>query len=110
MGITETTDTGLRRLVHEHPKTFAMFTAANCAICDLLLPVVALFATNQAYTDIAFLRLNADQNPVAKQLMREQAAPFFASYCQGRLVHCDNLSTEKQVRAMLHALQLAPLA
>ncbi len=104
MGITETDDTGLRQLVHEHPKAFAMFTAAQCAIGEQLRPIFELFATNQAYAGIAFLRLNADQNPVAKQVMAQQSAPFFVTYNQGRLLHCDALYTEQQVRAMLHAL------
>jgi len=104
VGITETDDAGLRQLVHEYPKAFVMFTAAYCAICEQLRPIFELFATNRAYAGIAFLRLNADQNPVAKQLMDKQAAPFFVIYDQGRLVHCDTLYTEQQLRAMLHAL------
>jgi thioredoxin 1 len=108
MGMTETTDAGLRQLVHQHAKAFVTFTAANCALCDQLLPVLHLFATNPAYAAIAFLLLDADQNPVAKQLMQQNAAPFFVSYVAGRLVHCDNLYTEQQVRATLNALQARP--
>lgn len=104
MGILETDDTGLRQLVHAHPKAMAMFTADNCATCEQLRPLFALFATNRAYAGIAFLYLNADQNPVAQQLMQQQAAPFFVSYCQGRLIHCDTLYTEQQLRAQLNAL------
>ena len=104
MGILETDDAGLRQLVHEHPKAIAMFTANHCATCAQLRPIFALFATNKAYAGITFLHLNADQNPVAKQSLQQQNAPFFVSYDQGRLLHCDTLHTEQQVRAMLHAL------
>ena len=104
MGIIETNDAGLRQLAHAHSKALAMFTALNCAICEQLRPIYELFATNKAYAGIAFLRLDAGQNPVAKQLMDQQAAPFFVSYCQGRLVHCDTLYTEQQLRAQLNAL------
>lgn len=104
MGSIETDDAGLRQLVHEHPKAVAMFTAAHCATCEHLRPLFEVFATNRAYTGIAFLLLNADQNPVAQQLMQQQVAPFFVTYCQGRLVHCDTLYTEQQVRALLNAL------
>lgn len=81
-----------------------MFTADNCATCEQLRPLYEMFATNHAYAGVAFLRLNANQNPVAKQLMQQQAAPFFVSYCQGRLLSCDTLYTEQQVRALLNAL------
>lgn len=104
MGITETDDAGLRHLVHEYPKAFVIFTAASCASCEQLGAIVELFATNRAYTNSVFLRLNADQNPVAKQSMAQQAAPFFVTYDQGHVGHCATLSTEQQVRALLHAL------
>ena len=105
MGIIDTNDAGLRRLVHHHAKVLVKFTAIQCAICEQLQPIFELFGTNQAYADIAFLRLTADQNPVAQQLMNQHAAPFFVSYCQGRLVHCATLYTEQQLRAQLDFLQ-----
>lgn len=104
MGILETDDAGLRQLVHEHPKAIAMFMAAHCATCTQLRPIFELFATNKAYTGIAFLCLEANQSPVAKQALQQQHAPFFVAYDHGRLVHCDTLHTEQQLRAMLHAL------
>ncbi|MBC6992135.1 thioredoxin family protein [Hymenobacter sp. BT491] len=81
-----------------------MFTADHCATSEQLRPVFELFATYKAYAGIAFLRLDADQTPVAKQAL-QQNAPFFVSYDQGRLVHCDTLHTEQQLRALLHTLR-----
>ena len=104
MGLTTVTDDRLRHLVHAHPRTLAMFTASGCAHCDHLRPVVEILATNAAYANIAFVELEADQNPVAKHLLAQNGGPFFITYCHGRLVHCDTLYTESQVRALLHAL------
>jgi len=104
MGITETTDAELRRLVRSHRKALAMFTAVPCATCELLQPIFEAFASNQAYADIVFLRVNADENPEAKHFMNRQAAPFFVTYCHGRVVHGEALSTEQQLRAMANAL------
>lgn len=105
MGILITDDVGLRQFIYEHSKVLAMFTANHCATCAQLRPIFELFATNKAYAGIAFLCLEAAQNPVAKQAQQQQQhAPFFVSYNQGRLVHCDTLHTEHQLRAMLHAL------
>jgi thioredoxin 1 len=104
MGTLETDDAGLRQLVHEHPKAIAMFTADHCATCEHLRPIFELFATNKAYADILFLRLDANQSPVAKRSMQQQHAPLFVTYDQGRLLHCDTLHTEQQLRALLHGL------
>ncbi|GAB2845960.1 hypothetical protein GCM10027044_01240 [Hymenobacter ruber] len=108
MGILETDDAGLRQLIHEHPKAIAMFTADHCATCAQLRPIFELFATNKAYAGLAFLHLSAEQNPVANQSLRQQNAPFFVSYTQGKLLHCDTLHTEQQLRAMLHTLHQHP--
>jgi thioredoxin 1 len=37
--------------------------------------------------------------------MQKRAAPFFVSYCQGRLLECDVLVTEAEVLAHLAHLR-----
>ncbi|MGI4886230.1 MAG: thioredoxin family protein [Janthinobacterium lividum] len=103
--IHEANDEQLRRLVHEHLKVFAKFTSENCAACDTLSPPFTKFADDEAYESILFLKLNSDENPVAKKLMQDRVAPFFVSYCQGRLLECDALTEEADVRAQLDRLR-----
>ena len=104
MKIKDTNDAGLRTLIHDFPKVLAKFTSTNCATCALLAPPFEKFSLNPAYESVAFLRLNADQNPVAKKIMEERVAPFFVAYCRGRLIECDMLTTEADVRALLDRL------
>lgn len=103
--IQEVNDEGLRRLIHDHLKVFVKFTSEDCAICNALALPFAKFADGAAYQPILFLKLNADQNPVAKKLMDQHVAPFFVSYCQGRLLECDVLTKEADVRAQLDRLR-----
>ena len=103
--VRDTDDEGLRHLTHEHLKVFAKFTSEGCDICELLAPPFAKFADDEEYQPILFLRLNSDQNPVAKKLMQERVAPFFVSYCQGQLLECDSLTKEEEVRQMLDRLR-----
>lgn len=108
--VHDTNDEGLRRLTYEHLKVFAKFTSEGCATCELLAPPFTKFADDPEYQPILFLRLNSDENPVAKKLMQERVAPFFVSYCQGQLLECDSLTTEEQVKQMLDRLRaFAPL-
>ena len=97
-------DVGLRHLVHEHAKVFAKFTAEDCAICKMLGPGFAKFADHHGYQDIQFVRLSSEENPVARQLMLERAAPFFVSYYQGRIIECETRETDDDVRAQLDRL------
>ncbi|SMC00354.1 hypothetical protein SAMN00120144_1968 [Hymenobacter roseosalivarius DSM 11622] len=103
--VLDTNDEGLRRLVHQHLKVFAKFTAPDCVICERLAPSFAEFASQEQFDAIRFLRLNADENPVARKLMNEKDAPFFVSYCQGHLLECDMLFTEEEVQTMLTRLR-----
>jgi thiol-disulfide isomerase/thioredoxin len=103
--VVDTDDEHLRRLTHEHLKVFAKFTSENCAICQALAPPFAKFADDPGNEGILFVRLNSDENPVAKKLMQQKVAPFFVSYCQGRMLECDNLTTEEAVQAQLARLR-----
>ncbi len=107
--IIDTDDAGLRRFTQDRLKVFAKFTADDCAVCKMLGPTFAKFAAEDEYEGILFVRLSSDENPVARQLMNERAAPFFVSYCQGRMLECDTCATDADVRALLDRLRkLAP--
>ncbi|GAB3634539.1 hypothetical protein GCM10027422_01290 [Hymenobacter arcticus] len=103
--VVDTDDDHLRRLTHEHLKVFAKFTSENCDICSSLAPPFAKFVDEPENVGILFVRLDTDQNPVAKKMMEQKIAPFFVSYCQGRLIECDALTEEAQVEAQLARLR-----
>lgn len=103
--VYETNDEGLRRYTHEHMKVFAKFTSDNCEICQSLAPPFEKFANDQPYETILFLRLASEESPVAKKLMQQKVAPFFVSYCQGRILECDTLTAEQEVHDMLERLR-----
>ena len=63
------------------------------------------YADDLRYEAIVFLRLNADENPVARKMMPDKEALFFATCCQGRLLECDALTSETEVIAQLDRLQ-----
>ena len=102
--VVDTDDAGLRTYTHERMKVFAKFTADNCPVCKLLGPSFGQLADVGARQSILFLRLNSNENPVARQLMNERAAPFFVSYCQGRITECDTCETEAEMAAQFERL------
>ena len=103
--VRDVNDEELRQLTHEHLKVFAKFTSPGCAICELLAPPFAKYAGEEEFGQILFVRLDSDENPVARKIMQEKVAPFFVSYCQGRLLECDMLTTEAEVLDMLRRLR-----
>lgn len=103
--IIDTNDEGLRRLIRERLKVFAKFTSTGCVTCELLAPSFAGHAQAEEATGILFLRLDSEQNAVARKIMNDKAAPFFVSYCQGRILECDSLTQEAEVTDMLQRLR-----
>jgi thioredoxin 1 len=103
--VVDIDDDQLRRLTHEHLKVFAKFTSPNCSTCEALAPPFAKFVTVPENAGILFVRLNTDENPVARKMMNQRAAPFFVSYCQGRLLECDALTEETEVEGQLARLR-----
>ena len=108
--VHNTNDEGLRRFTHDHLKVLAEFTADDCDICKDLEPAFAKLAAEERYRAVLFVRLDAAENPVARHLMAEQSAPFFVSYCQGRLLECNTHMTKAEVQAQLdRLLALVPI-
>lgn len=105
MKIIDTNDEGLRTLIHDYPRVIAKFTSENCAICDLLAPPFEEFSLDERFRNTVFLRLDADENPVARKMMDTHVAPFFVSYCRGTLMECDTLRAKPEVLEMLQNLQ-----
>lgn len=105
MRILDTHDEVLRRLTHERQKVFAKFTSDNCPTCEQLTKPFIRLSDDPAFENILFVRLNSEENPVAKQMMQEKVAPFFVSYCQGQLLECDTLFTEEEVKNMILRLR-----
>ncbi|WP_426492314.1 thioredoxin family protein [Hymenobacter sp. 102] len=105
MKVLDTNDEGLRTLIHDYPRVIAKFTSENCAVCSLLAPPFEKMSTDERFRNTAFLRLDADENPVARKMMDTKVAPFFVSYCRGVLMECDTLRAEEEVLEMLQNLQ-----
>lgn len=103
--VVDANDEQLRHLIHEHMKVFAKFTSENCDVCQALAPPFSKFVDAPENVGILFVRLNSDENPVAKKMMQEKIAPFFVSYCQGRILECDALTEEAQVEGQLKRLR-----
>lgn len=108
MKVIDTNDAGLRTLIHDYPRVLAKFTSENCEVCDLLAPPFERLSMEDRFQKTVFLRLDVDENPVARKMMDANVAPFFVAYCRGRLMECDTLRSEDEVLEMLGKLQTCP--
>jgi len=105
MPIAESNDDDLRQLIFERDKVIAKFVDEDCAVCRQLAPSFAKFAQSPAYSDIAFVRMHASENPVSSQEVKLTGTPFFATYRNGTLRECGLVSTEAEMKALLDRLK-----
>lgn len=105
MNILECDDNQLRQLIFEKEKVIVKFVDETCLVCQRLAPSFSKLATNPIYTDITFVRMHANQNPVSSKEVKLTGTPFFAIYRNGTIQDCGLLSSEKEIRQMLHKLK-----
>ncbi|WP_161889709.1 thioredoxin family protein [Pontibacter russatus] len=105
MSIAESNDEDLRQLIFEREKVIVKFVDEACAVCKQLAPSYARFAASPAYSDIAFVRMHASENPVSSQEVKLSGTPFFASYRNGTLRECGLVSNEAEMKILLDKLK-----
>ncbi|MFC5271349.1 thioredoxin family protein [Adhaeribacter terreus] len=72
--------------------------------CLKLVPVYENLSDNPKYHDIVFLRINADNNPVAKNFIINKRAPIVTIYHNGRLLESRTADNEEEMIQMLDML------
>lgn len=104
MTILESNDNELRQLIFKKPKVVVKFTDEECPVCKIMSPKFRSMASEAAYKDITFIRMNARENPVSNKEVKMTGTPFFAVYRAGKLVDCGIAASEEELRAMLRKL------
>lgn len=105
MPILESNDAQLRKLIFDKDRVIVKFTDEACAICKLLAPSFTKFATDPAFKDVFFVRMNAKENPVSSKEVKMTGTPFFATFRKGTLLDCGIVSTEEGIKDMLLKLK-----
>ena len=94
MAVLETNDAGLPNYVCRHTQVIVKFTADDCPVCKALSPTYQELSEQERYRDIIFLRLDAEENPIACKEVKQNGTPFMVTYRNGSLVS-HKLATQK---------------
>jgi hypothetical protein len=107
MAIHTSSDTELRSIIFAKERVIVKFIDEDCLICKALAPSFKQFSDNPMYKDIAFLQMDASENPVSSKEVKLTGTPFFAIYYKATLRACALLSSEEDVREFLDQLLAA---
>ncbi|MCS6906173.1 MAG: thioredoxin family protein [Bacteroidia bacterium] len=104
MAVLQSNDQEIKNIIQQHSKVLIKFYADWCGTCKLMAPKFNRIAEEQAYSDITFVDINAEQNPEIRKIVGVSNLPFFAAFKNGQLIEADFSSKEEYVRQLAEKL------
>ncbi len=94
MAVTLITDEKFREQISLNNKVVVKYYADWCGSCKLFAPKFKRLSNDPQFEDIAFLDVNAEQNPEARKAAGVTNLPYFAIFKDGELV--DTVASNKE--------------
>ena len=94
MSVNQITDAEFAEQLTAHPKVVVKYYADWCGSCKLFSPKYKRLASDERFSDVAFLDVNAEKSPMARKAAGVTTLPYFAIFRNGALV--ESLSTSKE--------------
>ncbi|MGZ5242284.1 MAG: thioredoxin family protein [Bacteroidia bacterium] len=102
MAVIETSDDNLIFELIEHDRVILKYHTDSCGeICRKLKVVFEELSNEKEYKDITFLRINADNNPIAKKHIENRKQPIMNIYHNGYLIECRTVGTKDKMEDLL---------
>tara|TARA_Y100000589_G_C27116385_1_gene614408 strand:- start:356 stop:670 length:315 start_codon:yes stop_codon:yes gene_type:complete len=81
--INELKEDTLQKSIHNHSNVIVQYSASWCGNCRIMKP--KLKKISQDYMDIHFIIIDAEKNPISRQLANVNNLPTFAFFHNGIL-------------------------
>jgi thiol-disulfide isomerase/thioredoxin len=86
MALTLATDQNFNQLLQDNSLVLVKYFADWCGNCKLIAPKVRRISEEEQYAGIAFVDINAEENPEARKTAGVDNLPYFAAFKNGELV------------------------
>jgi len=86
MALTLATDQNFNQLLQDNSLVLVKYHADWCGNCKLIAPKVRRISEEEQYAGIAFVDINAEENPEARKTAGVDNLPYFAAFKNGELV------------------------
>src|SRR5690606_7226860 len=104
MAVKLTTDEDFREQISLNNKVVVKYYADWCGSCKLFAPKFKRISNDPQFEDIAFLDVNAEQNPEARKAAGVTNLPYFAIFKDGELVQTVASNKEEAVLELINKL------
>ncbi|MCB0738516.1 MAG: thioredoxin family protein [Bacteroidetes bacterium] len=107
MALIQATDNNYKDLLANNQNVLIKFYADWCGSCKLMAPKVRRLSEDESHSNVAFLDINAEQNPEVRKWAGVSNLPFFATIKNGNIIATNATSKIEGVEAMINELKLA---
>ncbi|MDG1725400.1 MAG: thioredoxin family protein [Bacteroidia bacterium] len=104
MSVIECVDKDFSDSLSTNDKVVVKYFANWCGSCKLFSPKYKRLSNDDRFSDVAFLDVNAEDNPLARKLGGVDNLPFFAVFKNGELVEGVATSKEDKLVEMLNSI------
>lgn len=104
MAVEQIKDTEFAQKLQENDKVVVKYYADWCGSCRLFSPKFKRMSNDERFQNIAFLDVNAEQNPEARRLAGVSSLPYFAIFSKGQLLEGVCTSKEEVVTSLIEKL------
>lgn len=105
MEVLELTDQDFGQQLQQSDKAIVKYYADWCGSCRLFHPKYKRLAKDERFEGIAFLNVNAENNPEARKLAGVTNLPFFGIFENGKLKNTVASSKEDAIVELLDQLK-----
>ena len=104
MAVEVLNDQSFKDKLASSPLIAVKYYADWCGSCRLFSPKFRRLSENEAYQNISFVDVNAEENPEARKLAGVTSLPFLAVFKEGKMVNGAATNKEELFLDMLNEL------
>lgn len=104
MAIKQANDQDLRQGLYSNELVIVKYITPDCTMCAELESAYADLSEDEKYKTITFLRIDANQNPVAHREVGQKKMPFISIYRNALLLECATVNDEQGIKDLLNKL------
>jgi len=104
MAVELVTDEDFEKKLQSNEKVVVKYFADWCGSCRLFAPKYKRLSGEERFDGVAFLDVNAEKNPLARQKAEVKNLPTFAIFKNGELVDSITSNKEEMVVELIQKL------
>lgn len=104
MEVINANDLSFKDILLGKEKIIVKFYAGWCGSCRLIAPKFKNLAENEAYKDVTFVEVDAENNPQLRALAKVNNLPFFATFNNKKLIDATTSSKIEEVEKLVQNL------